>query len=158
VTPATVIAAQPMSADQWERAWREHWEKTGFTHYELQLSESKAANGERGFLMRHERSLAEEAVDSVLRSLPPALSQPLSHRSGTEMKVKIGGAAGGEVTGSTYFVRAGQGDLLRWFSSLAASKPRVVLTHGENTPRNTLATVSHRSSSAIRLVIRSDAR
>jgi hypothetical protein len=165
--------AQPMSTDQWERAWREHWRKTGFTRYELQLSESKAANGERGFLMQP-RTLARERVwlneswlgpntgfvgtreSSVPRRsvLPasqtgrrrqsircfvvylPLLGNALSHRRGTEMKVKIVGAAGGEVTGSAYFVRAGLSDLLQWFSSLAASKPRVVLTHGKNTPRN----------------------
>jgi metallo-beta-lactamase family protein len=33
---------------------------------------------------------------------------------------------------------AGQTDLLRWFDSMAPSKPRVILTHGENKGRDTL--------------------
>lgn len=34
---------------------------------------------------------------------------------------------------------AGQGDLLNWFSKLAPSRPRVMLTHGEDRGRNALA-------------------
>jgi metallo-beta-lactamase family protein len=34
---------------------------------------------------------------------------------------------------------AGQKDLLAWFDALAPSKPRLVLVHGENKPRQTLA-------------------
>jgi metallo-beta-lactamase family protein len=33
---------------------------------------------------------------------------------------------------------AGQTDLLNWFGSLASSRPRVILTHGEDGPRGTL--------------------
>jgi hypothetical protein len=33
----------------------------------------------------------------------------------------------------------GQGDLLRWFSSIALSKPRVVLTHGDDIARKALS-------------------
>ena len=33
---------------------------------------------------------------------------------------------------------AGQSDLLNWFGSLAPSRPRVVITHGEDTPRSAL--------------------
>jgi metallo-beta-lactamase family protein len=33
---------------------------------------------------------------------------------------------------------AGQADLLNWISTLAPSKPRVILTHGEDGPRGTL--------------------
>jgi len=40
------------SADEWERAWRRHWRKTGFTPYELSLSESEATERERSFLMQ----------------------------------------------------------------------------------------------------------
>lgn len=40
---------------------------------------------------------------------------------------------------SGFSAHAGQTDLLHWFSSMAASKPRVVLTHGEDEPRNALA-------------------
>ncbi len=38
-----------------------------------------------------------------------------------------------------FSAHAGQTDLLAWFTGLAGSKPRVVLTHGENKPRETLA-------------------
>jgi metallo-beta-lactamase family protein len=34
---------------------------------------------------------------------------------------------------------AGQSDLLNWIGSLASSKPRVILTHGEDGPRRALA-------------------
>ena len=33
---------------------------------------------------------------------------------------------------------AGQTDLLRWFDSLASSRPRVILTHGEDRARDAL--------------------
>jgi len=33
---------------------------------------------------------------------------------------------------------AAQSDLLNWFGSLASSRPRVVLTHGEDGPRGAL--------------------
>jgi metallo-beta-lactamase family protein len=38
-----------------------------------------------------------------------------------------------------FSAHAGQTDLLKWFSYLASSKPRVVLTHGEDMPRTALA-------------------
>jgi metallo-beta-lactamase family protein len=38
-----------------------------------------------------------------------------------------------------FSAHAGQTDLLKWFSVLAPSKPRVVLTHGEDEPRQALA-------------------
>lgn len=38
-----------------------------------------------------------------------------------------------------FSAHAGQSDLLAWFAALAPSRPRVVLTHGEDTPRSTLA-------------------
>src|SRR5215469_5347259 len=37
-------------ADAWESAWRKHWERTGFTPYELPAGESPSA-AEREFLM-----------------------------------------------------------------------------------------------------------
>ena len=43
-----------------------------------------------------------------------------------------------------FSAHAGQKDLLRWFSSIAPSKPRVILTHGENGPRETLAKEIHK--------------
>jgi metallo-beta-lactamase family protein len=38
-----------------------------------------------------------------------------------------------------FSAHAGQTDLLKWFAPLAPSKPRVVLTHGEDGPRQALA-------------------
>jgi len=38
-----------------------------------------------------------------------------------------------------FSAHAGQTDLLTWFSAIASSKPRVVLTHGEDEPRQILA-------------------
>ncbi len=37
-----------------------------------------------------------------------------------------------------FSAHAGQSDLLKWFSRLAVSKPKVFITHGEDTPRKTL--------------------
>jgi uncharacterized protein (TIGR00730 family) len=42
---------EEISSEQWERAWRLHWEKTGFSPYELPVSDS-IATGERDFLMQ----------------------------------------------------------------------------------------------------------
>ena len=33
---------------------------------------------------------------------------------------------------------AGQSDLMQWFDSMASSRPRVILTHGEDKARSTL--------------------
>lgn len=52
---------RPKSVDEWERAWRKHWQKAGFTAYELQFSESEGAHRERGFLMQR-RTLVKERV------------------------------------------------------------------------------------------------
>jgi metallo-beta-lactamase family protein len=38
-----------------------------------------------------------------------------------------------------FSAHAGQTELLKWFSTLAPGKPRVVLTHGEDAPRSALA-------------------
>lgn len=38
-----------------------------------------------------------------------------------------------------FSAHAGQTDLLEWFSAIAPSKPRVVLAHGEDGPRQSLA-------------------
>ncbi|MFT3780975.1 MAG: MBL fold metallo-hydrolase [Nibricoccus sp.] len=38
-----------------------------------------------------------------------------------------------------FSAHAGQSDLINWFGSIAPSKPRVVLTHGDNKPRTALA-------------------
>jgi len=38
-----------------------------------------------------------------------------------------------------FSAHAGQSDLLKWFSALAASRPRILITHGEDTPRKSLS-------------------
>ena len=38
--------------EQWERAWKDYWEKTGFTRYELHVAGSEATHHERSFLMQ----------------------------------------------------------------------------------------------------------
>ncbi|MBS1658069.1 MAG: MBL fold metallo-hydrolase, partial [Bacteroidetes bacterium] len=38
-----------------------------------------------------------------------------------------------------FSAHAGQSDLLNWFSSLAPSKPKVIVTHGEDEQRKTLS-------------------
>jgi metallo-beta-lactamase family protein len=51
-----------------------------------------------------------------------------------------------------FSAHAGQTDLLSWFNNLAAAKPRVVLTHGEDGPREALAKLiwqKHRLKAAI---------
>lgn len=40
-----------------------------------------------------------------------------------------------------FSAHAGQSDLLAWFNALAPARPRVVLVHGEETPRNALADI-----------------
>jgi metallo-beta-lactamase family protein len=40
-----------------------------------------------------------------------------------------------------FSAHAGQSDLLKWFGALAGSRPRVLLTHGEDTPRKSLGAV-----------------
>jgi len=71
-------------AEQWERAWQMHWEKTGFTPYELPMSDSSGA-GERDFLMQPrtlngERSRLKRIMSEFehgfrsLRNLGPAVT------------------------------------------------------------------------------------
>jgi metallo-beta-lactamase family protein len=43
-----------------------------------------------------------------------------------------------------FSAHAGQTDLLTWFSAIAPGKPRVILTHGENKPREALAQMIQR--------------
>jgi len=38
-----------------------------------------------------------------------------------------------------FSAHAGQSDLLKWFAPLAASRPQIILTHGEDVPRKSLA-------------------
>ena len=55
------MADQLRSTDEWERAWRRHWRKAGFTPYELNLSGSNAAHQERRFLMQPRTLEREQA-------------------------------------------------------------------------------------------------
>ena len=51
-----------------------------------------------------------------------------------------------------FSAHAGQTDLLKWFSPLASAKPKVVLIHGENGPREALAKIlwqKHRLKAAL---------
>lgn len=77
-------ASEKDFAAQWESAWRAHWEKTGFTPYELPVSESSAAV-ERDFLMQPrtlngERSRLKRIMSEFehgfrsLRNLGPAVT------------------------------------------------------------------------------------
>ena len=38
-----------------------------------------------------------------------------------------------------FSAHAGQSDLLKWFAPLAASRPQIILTHGEDAPRQKLS-------------------
>lgn len=51
----------PVSPDAWEEAWQRHWKKTGFSPYELNLPDSKAANRERNFLTQNRSPEKEKA-------------------------------------------------------------------------------------------------
>jgi metallo-beta-lactamase family protein len=53
-----------------------------------------------------------------------------------EVKAKIASMGG-------LSAHAGQSDLLRWFDAVAASKPKLVLTHGEDKGRLPLAGIIH---------------
>jgi uncharacterized protein (TIGR00730 family) len=50
--PKRKMYPQISTDDEWERAWRTHWEKAAFTPYELALNESQAVQQERSFLMQ----------------------------------------------------------------------------------------------------------
>jgi uncharacterized protein (TIGR00730 family) len=54
-------AATPISIDAWEQAWQEHWQQKGFTSYELNVSETKAADRERAFLTQNRTPEGEKA-------------------------------------------------------------------------------------------------
>lgn len=47
------------SVELWEKAWREHWGKTGFSAYELHVARSDDAREERNLLM-HGRTVHRE--------------------------------------------------------------------------------------------------
>lgn len=47
--------------DLWEKAWQEHWKKTAFTSYELNLPDTDDANRERNFLSQTRTPEREKA-------------------------------------------------------------------------------------------------
>lgn len=51
---------QPFPLDAWEQAWQNHWQKVGFTSYELNLPDDKV-NRERNFLMQQRSPEREKA-------------------------------------------------------------------------------------------------
>ena len=83
VRPTRVLNERDF-AEKWESAWRIHWEKTGFTPYELPLNDSSVAP-EREFLMQPrtlegERSRLNRIMSEFehgfrsLRNLGPAVT------------------------------------------------------------------------------------
>jgi len=73
-----------------------------------------------------------QSHDSLGRRLVEGAKLVSIHGEKIAVKAKVHTLGG-------FSAHAGQTDLLTWFSALAQSKPRVILTHGEDEPRNTLA-------------------
>jgi metallo-beta-lactamase family protein len=73
-----------------------------------------------------------QAHDSLGRRLVEGEKLVSIHGEKIAVKAKIHTLGG-------FSAHAGQKDLLSWFSALAPGKPRVVLTHGEDGPREALA-------------------
>jgi len=69
---------------------------------------------------------------SVGRQLAEGRPEVSIHGERVAVRAKVHSLSG-------FSAHAGQSDLLDWLSSVAASRPRVVLTHGENGPRQALA-------------------
>jgi metallo-beta-lactamase family protein len=73
-----------------------------------------------------------QSVESLGRRLVEGVPEVCIHGEKIAVKAQIHTLGG-------FSAHAGQTDLLAWFSALAPSKPRVVLTHGEDGPREELA-------------------
>ena len=73
-----------------------------------------------------------QSRESLGRRLVDGAKQVSIHGEKIAVKAKVHTLGG-------FSAHAGQTDLLRWFSALASSRPRVVLTHGEDGPREALA-------------------
>lgn len=73
-----------------------------------------------------------QSRESLGRRLVEGEKQVSIHGEKVAVKAKVHTMGG-------FSAHAGQTDLLNWFSAIAPSKPRVVLTHGEDGPRETLA-------------------
>lgn len=73
-----------------------------------------------------------QSYDSLGRRLVEGAKLVSIHGQKIAVKAKVHTLGG-------FSAHAGQSDLLTWFGAVAKSKPRVILTHGENEPRNALA-------------------
>ena len=73
-----------------------------------------------------------QSYESLGRRLVEGAKQVSIHGEKIAVKAKIHTLGG-------FSAHAGQTDLLTWFSTIAPSKPRVILTHGEDRQRNELA-------------------
>lgn len=73
-----------------------------------------------------------QSHDSLGRRLVEGVEEVSIHGEKIAVKAQVHTLGG-------FSAHAGQKDLLRWFGAIAPSKPRVVLTHGEDGPRKELA-------------------
>jgi len=73
----------PRTPDEWERGWQRTWKKLTFVPYELPADDVFAAD-ELGF--GHVTDSPREAVDRVVRALPPAVCERLAPVTGREPK------------------------------------------------------------------------
>jgi metallo-beta-lactamase family protein len=73
-----------------------------------------------------------QSRESLGRRLVEGAERVSIHGEQVAVKAKVHTLGG-------FSAHAGQTDLLRWFSAIAPSRPRVVLTHGEDGPRTALA-------------------
>jgi metallo-beta-lactamase family protein len=93
----------------------------------------------------HVLMVGYQAHDSIGRRLLEGEKVVSIHGEKIAVKAKIHALGG-------FSAHAGQTDLLHWFNGLAATKPRVVLTHGEDGPRKALAKLisqKHRLKAAL---------
>ncbi len=77
-----------------------------------------------------------QSHDSLGRQIVEGAKLVTIHGEKVAVRAKVSTLGG-------FSAHAGQTDLLKWFSVLAPSRPRVILTHGENKPRETLAKLIH---------------
>lgn len=120
-------------------------------------SDSRRIGGQRGpYLVMAGAGMCNGG--RILHHLKANLPKPQTHvvfvgyqGQGSLGRRLADGATSVEIDGETVLVRArihtlggfsahaGQSDLLSWFDAVAAGRPRVVLTHGEDGPRRALA-------------------
>jgi hypothetical protein len=151
--------------DAWDLQWQQLWSKVGLPGYELPVG--GPGGGERDFLAQartpaRENQRLKRNNDEFARAFKalypvgPAVTvfgsarfkqdhryYRLARAVGVEL-AKAGvailtGGGPGIMEAANRGAHAGQTDLLTWSSALAPAKPRVVLTQGEDDPRETLA-------------------